>query len=174
MVEDRANEADVFRFKAKVVEDNGQPAIVLPVKIAKEFPPQGQSTIEGTINNYAFRTPLEPNESGLLVKVKETMLKGGKAKVGDQVEVAMLGPEPEPIVPDDLKRALADSRKAQSLWKNLTAMNRRDWIRWVTLAKAEETRARRIRRTVDQLAEGKRRACCVNVYEYMFKLLDKK
>jgi len=34
-------------------------------------------------------------------------------------------------------------------------------------ADAFKTRARRIERSVQQLSLGKRRACCVNVYEYM-------
>jgi hypothetical protein len=53
------------------------------------------------------------------------------------------------------------------LWDDLTTMGRRDWVHWVESAKQPETRARRVTRTVEQLSSGKRRACCVNVYEYM-------
>ena len=58
------------------------------------------------------------------------------------------------------------------MWDELTPMGRRDWVRWIEGAKKPETRERRVRRTVDQLAEGKRRACCVNVYEYMLDRVE--
>src|SRR5690606_40028950 len=37
---------------------------------------------------------------------------------------------------------------------------RRDWIHWITSGKQAATRARRIATACDQLAAGKRRACC--------------
>ncbi len=45
----------------------------------------------------------------------------------------------------------------------------RGTLRWIEGAKKPETRDRRVKRTVEQLSEGKRRACCVNVYEYMME-----
>jgi Bacteriocin-protection, YdeI or OmpD-Associated len=36
----------------------------------------------------------------------------------------------------------------------------RDWIHWITSAKEEETRARRIKNACSMLAAGKRRVCC--------------
>ena len=58
------------------------------------------------------------------------------------------------------------------MWKDLTKLGRQDWVRWIESAKSPETRARRVTRTIDQLAEGKRRACCVNVYEYMLNRVE--
>lgn len=99
--------------------------------------------------------------------VKAAMLKGAGAAIGDTVALALLGPEPEPVPPPDLAGPLAASHQAQSLWHSLTPLGQRDWIRWIELAKTPETRSRRVTRTVEQLAEGKRRPCCVNVNEFM-------
>ena len=95
------------------------------------------------------------------------MREGAGADVGDTVQLAILEPEPEPIMPSDLRVPLTGSDKAKTLWKDLTPIGRTNWIRWVVSAKQPETRARRIRRTVEQLSEGKRRPCCVNIYEFM-------
>ena len=46
-------------------------------------------------------------------------------------------------------------------------LGQRDWIRWIEDAKKPETRARRVTRTVSQLEDGKRRACCVDVNSFM-------
>ena len=50
--------------------------------------------------------------------------------------------------------------KARALWSDITPNARRDWIHWITSAKQEETRARRIKNACSMLAAGKRRVCC--------------
>lgn len=62
--------------------------------------------------------------------------------------------------PDDFKKALAASPEAKTLWKGLTRIARRDFIRWITSAKRPETRARRISNACDMICKGKRRVCC--------------
>ncbi|MBN1362168.1 MAG: YdeI/OmpD-associated family protein [Sedimentisphaerales bacterium] len=100
------------------------------------------------------------------------MCQGAGADAGDTVQLAILGPEPEAKVPADLRVALGASDEAKALWSDLTPMGRRDWIRWIDAAKKPQTRARRITRTVEQLSSGKRRPCCVNVYEFMLCRID--
>jgi hypothetical protein len=126
------------------------------------------TTVEGTINGHPFRAALEPSESGgHSLRVNNAMRNGSGADAGDTVKLAILGPEPAPTVPADLRVAMTASNGAKTLWQELTTDGRRIWIRWIEGAKTLETRARRVRRTVEQLCEGKRRPCCVNFYEYM-------
>jgi hypothetical protein len=139
----------------------------IPKAISKKL--GGMATVEGTINGHPFRATLEPNASeGHWLRVNKAMRRGAGAGAGDTVNLAILGPELEPTIPTDLRVAFAASpQKAKTLWKDLTSLGRRDFIRWIESAKTPETRSRRVRRTIDQLSEGKRRPCCVNVYEFM-------
>jgi uncharacterized protein YdeI (YjbR/CyaY-like superfamily) len=63
-------------------------------------------------------------------------------------------------IPADLKKALGAEPKALELWEDITPLARNEWICWVISAKKEETRARRIRRTKEELLDGMRRPCC--------------
>ncbi len=63
-------------------------------------------------------------------------------------------------LPADLQRALASDKKALAVWESLTPLSRNEWICWVTFVKKEETRIDHIKRTVNELKEGKRRPCC--------------
>jgi hypothetical protein len=47
-----------------------------------------------------------------------------------------------------------------ALWEDLTPLARNEFICWVEDAKQPKTRQRRIRRTSEELLEGKRRPCC--------------
>lgn len=62
--------------------------------------------------------------------------------------------------PTDLKNALAASKSASGAWKDITPLARNEFVCWVISAKQEKTRERRVRRTIDELLEGKRRPCC--------------
>lgn len=164
----------VLRFEAqlfqhpKTAKTDFQTLLNVPEWVSKQFPSRGMTKVEGTINGHPFRAALEPNTSGShWLRVNKAMLKGAGADAGDRVRLAILGPEPEPTVPADLWVALTASHEAKTLWDDLTTMGRRDWVRWIESAKQPETRTRRVTRTVEQLSSGKRRACCVNVYEFM-------
>ena len=164
----------VLRFEAqlfqqpKTAKTDFQTLLNVPEWVSKQFRSRGMSKVEGTINGHPFRAALEPNTSGShWLRVNKAMLKGAGAHAGDTVRLATLRPEPEPTVPADLWVALTASHEAKTLWDDLTTMGRRDWVRWIESAKQPETRTRRVTRTVEQLSSGKRRACCVNVYEFM-------
>ncbi|MCD9033874.1 YdeI/OmpD-associated family protein [Luteimonas sp. Y-2-2-4F] len=63
-------------------------------------------------------------------------------------------------LPGDLRDALAGEDASAHAWDDITPLARNEWICWVESAKRDETRARRIRQAVENLAEGKRRPCC--------------
>ena len=63
-------------------------------------------------------------------------------------------------VPADLHETLTSSAVAQAAWEDITPLARNEFICWVEDAKKSETRERRIRRTKEELIEGKRRPCC--------------
>lgn len=165
---------EVLRFKAKLYERADAiksvtgASLAIPDAVGVRL--RGMEKVEGTINGHPFRASLEsgPKASHAL-RVNEAMLRGARAKRGSIVRLAILGPEPSLIVPADLRAAMAASPQAQDVWKILTTLGRRDWVRWIEAAKTSGTRARRVRRTVEQLTEGKHRPCCVDVYQYMLR-----
>ena len=66
-------------------------------------------------------------------------------------------------VPTDLRKALAATPMAETQWRDLTPIARRDFISWIDSAKQPETRRRRIERACSMLAAGKRRPCCYSI-----------
>ena len=63
-------------------------------------------------------------------------------------------------MPVDLKKALLAKPKALKAWEDITPLARNEFICWTVSAKMIDTRTRRVRRTVEELEEGKRRPCC--------------
>lgn len=63
-------------------------------------------------------------------------------------------------LPVDLHQALSADAHVHALWQSITPLAKNEFICWVESAKKPETRAKRIRRTCEELLEGKRRPCC--------------
>ena len=125
--------------------------------------------VKGSINNIPFKTLLEPDGKygpGLKpshwLKPSEKLLSESRAEAGDSVEVSLEVTKEwvEPEVPEDLKKALATSAKAQDLWGDITPLARWDWIRWIRAVKTPETRQKHIEVALDKLNKGMRRPCC--------------
>jgi hypothetical protein len=63
-------------------------------------------------------------------------------------------------VPDDLIKALVSDAVALDRWQDLTPLARNEWICWNVTVKQQKTRDQHIKRTIQELNQGKRRPCC--------------
>ena len=61
---------------------------------------------------------------------------------------------------EDMRTAIVADAEVFALWQSLTPLGRNEFICWVEDAKQAKTRERRIRRTIEEMQEGKRRPCC--------------
>jgi len=162
--------ASKIRFKAKLLrpaeseKGDSWTFLILPKDASAKLPSRGMTAIEGTINGFAFQSTLEPDgQKSHWLKVDQKLRKAAGAEAGDDVtlEIAPAAKESEPELPADLKKALAAAApKTRAVWSDITTIARRDWIQWITSAKLEETRERRIKNACSMLAGGKRRPCC--------------
>lgn len=162
--------ASMIRFRATLLRPKATAKVVswtfltLPRQASERLPSRGQVSVEGTMNGMALRATLEPDgQGGHWLKVDRKTREAAGVEAGDAValEIAPVAEEPEPKVPPDVRKALASAPpKARQAWSDITPKARRDWIQWITSGKRAETRALRIGKACDMLANGKRRPCC--------------
>ena len=60
-------------------------------------------------------------------------------------------------VPQDLKAAIDAAPAAKATWDAFPPSCQREYVEWVTEAKRDETRTKRLTQTIEMLNEGKRR-----------------
>lgn len=152
-------------FQARLQRAGSWTILRLPRSASARLPSRGMAMVEGTVNGIGLKCPLEPDGSkGHWLKVEKGMLEGIGANPGDTVtlEIEVSREWPEPLVPRDLKEALAGSERAHRTWKDTTPAAHRDWVRWIRSTKNPETRKKRIGVAVSKLDSGDRRPCCLN------------
>jgi hypothetical protein len=152
-------------FRAKPLKIGPYTLLRLPKSASGKLPSRGMVMVEGTINGFHFKAPLEPDgNKGHWLNVGKDMLKGARADPGEtitlKIEVSREWPEPE--MPEDLKKALDSSERAREVWDEITPAAHWDWIRWIRSTKNPETRKKRIEVACSKLNAGMRRPCCFN------------
>lgn len=94
-----------------------------------------------------------PNEKTLKKLIKDAMkLNDAGIKVKKTV-----APKKDLVVPDVLLEALATNEKAAETFDKFPYSCKKEYIQWITEAKTEPTRDKRVATTIEWLTEGKRR-----------------
>ena len=110
-------------------------------------------TAGGGMGNFGKLTSLDelPDDDELIARFRESALAAQSPRTSQ--------PAPKPAVqtPDDLAAAIAQTPGAQSVFDGFTDAQRRDYIEWITSAKREATRAKRVGEAAQWIGEGKRR-----------------
>jgi len=95
-----------------------------------------------------------PSKKELIAQAKKA------AKLNeDGVKVARpkRAPKPEAKTPPDLAAALKKNKKAAAVYEDFPPSHRREYVQWITEAKTDETRKRRLDQAIEWIAEGKAR-----------------
>lgn len=154
-------------FQAPLQAVDRSTILRLPDSASRKLPSRGQVAVEGTVNGHAFQTVVEPDGSGgHWVKLDATLRRAAAAAAGEVVSVEMEPRKewPEPVVPADLRAALATApQKIRDIWADITPMARWEWVRWVNATRNPDTRRRRVEVTISKIDHGKRRPCCFNL-----------
>jgi hypothetical protein len=110
-----------------------------------------------TIAGHTYRSTIAPYGGSYMLPLNRANRAAAGVAAGDAVTVELeLDDEPRTVeVPDDVRAALAGDEEAAAAFERLSYTHQREYVEWITEAKREETRARRLAKTLDRLREGK-------------------
>lgn len=95
-----------------------------------------------------------PSDKKLISYLKEAM------KLNDDGIKVIKAPKQEKqevTVPDYFKKALAKNKKAKEVFDKFAYSHRKEYVNWITEAKTEATREKRMASAIEMIAEGKGR-----------------
>jgi hypothetical protein len=139
--------------------DEGEAAwIVFPYDLKEMYGIGNLVPVVATFDGIEYRGSIaKMGPEPLLLIRKDVRAQLGKA-MGDTVDVKVMldTSKREVDVPKDLQRALEGHLKAKTGFGKMSYSNRREYVQWIESAKRAETRASRVAKAVEMLAEGKR------------------
>lgn len=146
-----------YRFKATIQPGMGGGAgVVFPYNVEKEFGTKSNVPVRSTLDGVPYTGSLMNcgtigHTLGVLKGIREQIGKGP----GDTIEVVVWRDEEERIVavPAEFERLM----KKEGLFagfEKLSYTNRKEYCRWITEAKKEETRQMRLEKSIEMLRRG--------------------
>ncbi|MBV9208052.1 MAG: DUF1905 domain-containing protein [Actinobacteria bacterium] len=133
---------------AAVVLDDAQVAAV--GEGPKRFP------VVATVNGYTWRTSVARMGGEFLLGLNREVRQGAGVQAGDEVDVTIeLDSAPRDVeVPEALAAALAADPQAKAAFDGMAFTHRKEYARWVSEAKREQTRQRRVQQALEMLRSG--------------------
>ncbi len=121
---------------------------------AKRFP------VRATINGHTWRSTVVRMRGEFVLGLSKATRAEAGVEAGDKVHVELeLDTEERQVeVPEGLARALAGNAEAQAAFDRLAYTHRNEFARWVQEAKRNETRERRVAKTLEMLRAGETRS----------------
>ena len=149
--------AEVFRTE---IRSNGKTAagISVPPEVVERLGQGKRPQVTVTIAGHSYRSTVAVMGGEYLVGVSVENRRLAGVEAGDVVDVRLeLDTKPREVeVPADLAAALADEPEARAFFDGLSYSNRRWFVLNVTGTKNEETRKRRVERSVLMRKEGRK------------------
>jgi hypothetical protein len=148
-----------YSFAAKIEPGpEGGAFVTFPYDVEKEFGVKGRVSVKATFEGVAYTGSLmqcggQQHVLGILKAIREQT---GK-QLGDTVRVQLWRDESERTVevPSDLA-SLMKKHGVREFFDSLSFTNRKEYSRWITVAKKEETRAARLTKSIDMMRRGVR------------------
>lgn len=148
--------AETFTTTLQKAEGLNATGIRVPAEVIAALGTQKRPKVKVTINGYTYRNTVAVFGDVFMLGVSQEHRAAAGLEAGDQVEVTLeLDTEPRTVdVPDDLKAALSEKAGATEAFDALSYTMRKEYVRQVEEAKAQETRNRRIAGIVAKLANS--------------------
>ena len=108
-----------------------------------------------SLNGHPFRSNVVKMGGAFFLGVHKANFDALGLPLGETVAVVMSlysDPRGDDTPPEILAEALRADPVAAVTWKNLAPSHRREFVGYIKEAKRDETRARRVKRTIDELA----------------------
>jgi hypothetical protein len=148
------------RFRT-TIKQSGKTAtgIEIPDKIVEALESGKRPAVKVTINGYTYRSTVAVMGGVYMVGVSAEHRAGAGVAGGDKVDVDIeLDTAPREVsVPADFAVALDAAPKARKTFEGLSYSNKSWHVLQVTGAKTDETRQRRIEKSIAMLRQGRAR-----------------
>ena len=146
-----------YKFKAKIqAGDNGGAFIFFPFDVQKEFGTKGKIPIDVTFDGVPEKSSLSRHGypqhlAGVPKAIREQIGKGP----GDHIEVVVWKDDAARAVeiPPEFQKRLA-KEKLLPFFETLSNTHRKEYVRWITEAKKEETRKARFEKAIALLKKN--------------------
>ena len=146
-----------MRFRTTVIQDGNNTGIRIPDEVVEAFAAGKRPPVTVTINGFTYRNTVAVMGGGYMIGISAENRARTGVKGGDDIDVDLeLDTAPREVtVPGDFAAALDAEPDAHRTFEGLSYSNKSWHVLQISGAKTDETRQRRIAKSVATLREGR-------------------
>ena len=149
---EQMSEKQTFKVKLEKHGSIEATSITIPFDVEKIFGGK-RVPVRGNINGAEFRSTVFWMKGRFMMAVNRQLREAANARAGDEITVEM-GRDAQPRImepTEDLAKALDENPRAKKSWERLSYTHKKEFVAVLEEAKKAETRARRVRKIIEEL-----------------------
>jgi hypothetical protein len=130
--------------------------VALPFSVEEEFGTKGQVKVKATFDGVEYRGSIANLGAGHMLMLRNDVRQAIGKVVGDTIKITVQKDTEERIVevPAELQALFNANPKAEEFYNTLSYTNRKEYAFWITTAKKQETKDRRLEKSMEMLLSG--------------------
>lgn len=148
----------IFDVLLEKYENRDATGITIPFDVEKVFGAR-RVPVKVRINDAEYRSTIMRMNGKYIMVVPKHFREAAGVKGGEMITVEMEKDTAPRLVepPKDLAKALKTNKDAKDVWENLSYTHKKEYAMAIEEAKREETRARRVQKTIEELLQKKKK-----------------
>lgn len=133
--------------------------IAIPFDVEEIYGTRGQVKVNATFDGHPYHGVIANMGTGChIIGVRKEIRKVIGKSIGNKIKVTIQQDLSERTVelPPDFESDLKKDEKARLFFDALSYTNRKEYVVWISSAKKQETRIKRLKETIGKLLEGKK------------------
>jgi hypothetical protein len=141
------------RFEAMLESEDDGVFVVVPDAVVAALEHGRRAPVKVSLNGFPYRSTIAVYAGRSYLPVRREVREGANLRVGDRITVVVeYDDEPRDVVlPEALQKALAADPGAAAAFEKVPPSHRREFVLWITEAKRDETRRRRVSQVMSEL-----------------------
>jgi hypothetical protein len=148
-----------MKFKT-ILQLHGKTAtgIEVPEKLVESLGSGKRPPVRVTLKGHTYRSTIAPMGGKFMIGVSAENREKAGVTAGDEVQVTIeLDDQPREVeLPADFKKALSQNAAAKKFFNDLSYSHKRRYVLLIEQAQTDETRRRRIDKSIKMFEEGKK------------------
>jgi len=133
--------------------------VSIPFNVEEIYGTKGQVKVKATFDGHPYRGVIANMGSAChIIGVRKDIREAISKKVGDIIRVTIEKDTEERVVeiPAELDKLLSKNKAAKTFYESLSFTNRKEYAVWISSAKKEETKEKRLKDALVKLLNGKK------------------
>ncbi|UII34246.1 YdeI/OmpD-associated family protein [Fulvivirga ulvae] len=137
-------------------DNSGGAWVQIPFDTEEIFGTKGQVKVKATFDGHPYQGSIANMGSGPILIIKKEIRKAINKSTGDKVLVTVEEDRTERKIdlPEELEKLLSHNPEAKVFYNSLSHTNRKEYAQWISSAKRQETKDKRLAETLHRLNNG--------------------